>query len=304
MRSDRRPRHRSATSARLLCLAALLMTSGCTPPGAQPEGEQPTPPSPPASGAADAALDALSPDLVPHGIDVSHHQGAVDWRTVASQPVHFVYVKASEGVDYVDPRFYANWRAARAVGLPVGAYHLYRPEDPADEQVANFVGALEAVRFGPGDLPPVLDIERVSSSDRVTPATLHDRAAAMLAEIHRQTGSRPMVYTNPSFWREYLTEAHDLTRYPLWVAEYRDDADVPDDPPGWSTWTFWQFSQEGRIEGVAKPVDRSRFNGDGAALAAFVRASHGAPAVGRAHGEGAAAGSTTRPPRAEPSAPR
>nr|WP_217497729.1 GH25 family lysozyme [Lysobacter enzymogenes] len=59
------------------------------------------------------------------GIDVSHHQGAIDWRAVARDAVAFAYLKASEGGDHRDRRYAANARDARAAGVAVGAYHFF-----------------------------------------------------------------------------------------------------------------------------------------------------------------------------------
>ncbi len=207
-----------------------------------------------------------------HGIDVSHHQETVDWGAVAASGVHFVYCKATEGVDYVDPLFLENWRGARAAGLRVGPYHMFRPEDAAEDQVTNLVTTLETAGYEPGDLPPVLDIESVSTIAEVSRDELHTRVVAMLREMEERLGRRPVVYTNPSFWRGYLSDTYALAGYPLWLADYVD-APRPEELPGWKDWTFWQFTEQGRIEGVPTAVDRSRFNGSATELEVFLRGS-------------------------------
>src|SRR5262249_10226101 len=74
--------------------------------------------------AAPVAFGAWNPWAAsyPQGVDVSAHQGPIDWRTLSAN-ARFAYIKATEGADYVDPRFAFNWREAARVGMPHGAYH-------------------------------------------------------------------------------------------------------------------------------------------------------------------------------------
>jgi len=77
------------------------------------------------------------------GVDVSHHQGEIDWAAVAKvQQIGFAYVKATEGGDWIDPRFTANWQAARRAGLRVGGYHFFTFCRPALEQARHFLDVL------------------------------------------------------------------------------------------------------------------------------------------------------------------
>ena len=69
-----------------------------------------------------------------HGIDVSHHQGKIDWPAVAVDGVGFAFIKATEGGDFVDPRFAENWKASAKAGIPRGAYHFFTQCRPATVQ--------------------------------------------------------------------------------------------------------------------------------------------------------------------------
>ena len=60
-----------------------------------------------------------------HGVDVSRWQGDIDWQTLKSQGANFVYIKATDGGDHLDPMFKRNWRAAEKAGLKRGAYHFF-----------------------------------------------------------------------------------------------------------------------------------------------------------------------------------
>lgn len=84
------------------------------------------------------------------GIDVSHHQGDIDWKTVAAQPnVRFAIMKATEGGDHKDFRFAENWQRAGDAGLVRGAYHFFtfcRPgRDQAQNVLATVPKALDAL---------------------------------------------------------------------------------------------------------------------------------------------------------------
>src|SRR5262245_16273620 len=90
------------------------------------------------------------------GLDVSAHQGNIDWKQVASGPWSFVYIKASEGGDFKDPSFGANWAASGKTGLLRGAYHFFTFCRPGKDQAANFIASVPREA---GSLPPVADLE-------------------------------------------------------------------------------------------------------------------------------------------------
>lgn len=209
-------------------------------------------------GAAGAGQQA-TPEHV-QGLDVSHHQETIDWAQVAQSGVAFVYIKATEGVDFQDPTFEQNWAGAKTAGLLRGAYHMLRPEDDAVEQAEWFLKNLEAVGFGQGDLPPALDVERVSSTTTLPRPQTAERALAWLQHVEKQVGRKPLLYTNPRFWQDYLAADHALTEYPLWLAEYTSEP-TPSSGWGWDTWTLWQFTQDGQRPGVTARVDVDRFAG-------------------------------------------
>lgn len=194
------------------------------------------------------------------GIDVSHWQGAIDWDAVEDDGVEFAFIKATEGGDYTDPRFAANWAGARQAGVVRGAYHFFRPQTDAMAQVAHF---LRTVQLAPGDLPPVLDVE---VTDGRSAAQIAAGVRTWLQEVERVTGRRPILYTRASFWTGQM--GGGFGGYPLWVAHY--GVSSPNIPAEWSGWTFWQHSDAGRVDGISGDVDLNWFNGDRAELNAFV----------------------------------
>jgi lysozyme len=198
------------------------------------------------------------------GIDVSHHQGQVDWFLVAQSSVKFAFAKATEGSAWVDPQFETNSRALREVGLFRGAYHFARPGGDPDTQAVHFHSVVGALGFR--DLPPVLDLE---VSDGHGPAYVLDWAAAFVKRAEALFQRTLLIYTG-GFWRSELK--NPLLEFfgarPLWYAAYTPNPHVP---ASWHRWTFWQFSdgtQNGgqHVPGVRGPVDQNRFDGGEAGL--------------------------------------
>ncbi|HEV7504804.1 MAG TPA: glycoside hydrolase family 25 protein [Thermoanaerobaculia bacterium] len=183
------------------------------------------------------------------GIDVSHYQGTIDWRQVADTGKRFAFIKATEGTSETDPQFQANWRGANVAGLLRGAYHFYQPGEDPQQQAKNF---LSVVQPGPGDLPPVLDVELSGK-----PSEIISGIWVWLTAVEQATGKTPILYTNPSFWADL--GAVGFGRFPLWIADY--DVAVPTVPEGWISWSFWQFSESGSVSGVEGPVDLDIFQG-------------------------------------------
>jgi lysozyme len=188
------------------------------------------------------------------GLDVSHFQGTVDWPQVAQAGYAFAFIKATDGITYADPMFPTNWAGAKAAGLLRGAYHFFEANDDPQQQAENF---LKTVSLEPGDLPPVLDVESSSTSGEVPTATIVERIAAWLQAVEQATGCTPILYTNRTYWDSLATE--QFGSYPLWLAEY--GVTSPTLPVGWTSWSFWQYSESGEISGIATSVDLDLFQG-------------------------------------------
>jgi lysozyme len=190
-------------------------------------------------------------DFEIQGIDVSHHQGEIDWPRLAEQPIHFVYIKATEGGDHKDRLYQANWDQALAVGIKRGAYHFFRPGTPVLYQVLNFI---RTVKLEEGDLPPVVDIE---VRDGVMPDKLIESVRTWLLWIEAFYGMRPIIYSNQDFFNDYL--AGHFPDHKCWIARYSESEPCIDAPKDWD---FWQYGNRGRLEGVAGFVDFNVFRGD------------------------------------------
>jgi lysozyme len=196
------------------------------------------------------------------GIDVSHFQNQIDWRQVRKVGVSFAFVKATEGQTVTDRAFEKNWKSTRALGIRRGAYHFFRPEFDPETQAKHF---LKVLGDDPGELPPALDVEVLGnvSADGVV-----ERANRWMQLVKARLKRIPILYTGSAFWRMTLKNSAALAENPLWIAHYTSGP-KPLVPNAWPKWTFWQFSQQGKVPGISGDVDLDAFNGSEADLDAF-----------------------------------
>ncbi|WP_294633503.1 glycoside hydrolase family 25 protein [uncultured Bacteroides sp.] len=189
-----------------------------------------------------------------HGIDISHHQGSVDWMQLISHktsdfPLHFVFMKATEGGDHSDDAFPFNFDQARRYGFIRGAYHFFSPKTDPNKQADFFI---RTVQLTAGDLPPVLDVENIGKS---TPEDLKVAVKTWLDRIEEHYGVKPILYTSYKFKTRYLNDSI-FNAYPYWIAHYYVDSVKYE-----GAWRFWQHTDAGRVTGINEEVDLNVFNG-------------------------------------------
>ncbi len=186
-----------------------------------------------------------------HGIDASHHQGAIDWPTVAGSGIAFAYLKATEGTGFVDPRFAEHRREALAAGVRVGGYHYFQLCTDGAAQARHFLDVLGEVTRR--ELPPALDLELAGSCPTPPPRQqLLDEVREFIAPVERGTGRRVVVYLYPEL-EDRFGFAAEIDRR-MWVRR------LGDEPPA-RRWWIWQKSQTARIPGVDGGVDLNVMRG-------------------------------------------
>lgn len=188
------------------------------------------------------------------GLDVSHHQGPIAWSRLPKDRFAFAYIKATEGGDWVDPRFQENWRGAQAAGLAVGAYHFFTLCKSGVEQAKNFVGTVPAE---PGMLVPAVDLEFGGNCAARPPQADVLRELRQFADLIAVAfGQRPMIYTTYEFAERYLT-GEILRGERIWAR------DILHRPHGSfaGRWVLWQFANNGSLEGIEGRVDLNVFRG-------------------------------------------
>jgi lysozyme len=191
------------------------------------------------------------------GIDIARYQGNVDFDAARASGIHFVYMKGTEGKDYIDPNFTQNWRKAKASGMAYGAYHFMTWCSTAAEQARWFVKNIPA---DPSALPPVLDLEwnnHSSCKNKWGKEDILEKVRVMLDAMERHTGKMPVIYTDIAFHRDIL--AGERFDNAFWL---RSTAAEPHERYHNRRWTFWQWTQTGTVRGVPTEVDRNAFYGD------------------------------------------
>lgn len=179
-----------------------------------------------------------------YGVDVSVHQGAVDWSRVAGDDIAFAYLKATEGADHVDRRFAENWDGAGEAGLKRGAYHFFTLCRPGVDQAANFIATVPDVADA---LPPALDLELGGNcSGRPAAADVDREVTAFIEVVERHYGREVVLYVGDDWEDVYPTRGRPDR--PLW---YRRILRAPptDD------WWVWQFNYRAKVDGIDGGAD-------------------------------------------------
>jgi len=184
------------------------------------------------------------------GIDLSAHNGDVDFEKVAACGVDFVFLKASEGTSFQDTKFRHNYSEAKRSGMKTGAYHFFRFDCDGYKQGRNFLAAVDSLSL---DLPLAIDIEEWGnpvgySTDEVI-ETLRGMIFALEGCQHKV-----IIYTNKNGYNRFVRGHFD--EMPVWVCSFTNPPITTD------KWILWQHSHQSHIDGIKGDVDLNTFNGD------------------------------------------
>jgi GH25 family lysozyme M1 (1,4-beta-N-acetylmuramidase) len=213
---------------------------------------------------------------VVQGIDVSHFQGNINWNSVKADGIEFAFVKATEGVDFIDVKFNAYMNDALSANVLIGPYHFARPDsfktDPLDaaNEANDFVDAIQPYYLsGASVLRPVIDMERTSGQPTLAAEKqfLSQWIRNFAAVVQTRLGVSPIIYSSSAFASNVFDD--DLNQFPLWIAKPTTTNDfafaAPPTTPQLGIWgntgySFWQWSWTGIVGGI-NPVDRDVFAG-------------------------------------------
>lgn len=201
------------------------------------------------------------------GIDVSKWQGEIDWQKVADETDYvFAFIKATENVGHVDPKFRENWRGAKDAGFLCGPYHFARVdkrprrathEEDAVREADHFYRILRANDYAASDLHPVLDIES-HGIGKTKPEVVVAWVTEFLWRMRVLSGRPCTIYTGRSTWMFKFGKSSEFFDNPLWQADYRKTLHAI---PHWDA-SFWQYGTKGSVPGIkTKEVDKNRFFG-------------------------------------------
>ena len=189
------------------------------------------------------------------GIDVSSHQGEIDWNLVAQDGVEFAIIRVgfrgygAEGRLVVDEQFENNIKGAKAAGIKVGVYFFSQAinEEEVLEE-ANLV--LENIAPYQLDCPVVYDVEKTSAAGRMNEISVEERTnlTLLFCQTIENAGYTPMIYHNTEMGA-LMIDVAALEDYDKWYASYSDQMFYPYE------YKIWQYSDKGRVQGINTNVD-------------------------------------------------
>lgn len=193
-----------------------------------------------------------SDDKLYNGIDVSTWQGTINFREVKEDGIEVVYIKATQGSDYIDPYFERNYREAKENNLKIGLYHFLtaRNTEEARDEADFFSSVISKKQV---DCRLAMDFEVFGRLDRTE---INEISKAFLERVEEKTGKEMVIYSDSSNARDVFDE--ELARkYPIWVAEY--GAREPFYNGKWQDWVGFQYADNGRIRGIEGFVDKDYY---------------------------------------------
>lgn len=191
------------------------------------------------------------PKAPKYGIDVSHHNGVIDWSKVAKDTnIVFVYIKATTGATHLDDRYKINIKEARKNGLKVGSYHFFTSYSSAHAQFENFK---KQAKKSEQDLIPMVDVE--AELGRWTRRQVQDSLLVFMRLCKSYYGKYPLVYGSQTSYNKYC--APRFNKFHLMIANYNGKAPVI---IGKGHYSIWQYTESGKVAGINHPVDKSRFH--------------------------------------------
>jgi lysozyme len=210
---------------------------------------------------ANLELAPLRYDVI--GVDVSHHQGRIDWKALADDGIAFAYIKATEGESFRDANFATNWHGAAFAGLHRGAYHFFTLCRTGSDQAQNFIAQ---VPRDPNALPPAVDAESMDPCTNGRPvANVVQELETFLDRLAAHYGRRPLIYTTVEFHNAHLQG--QFLHEQFWIRSLVI-------PPlfRYQQWVLWQYHDRGQRRGVQGSVDLTAFRGSKLDFEAFAQA--------------------------------
>lgn len=191
------------------------------------------------------------PNAARKGIDVSEHQGWIDWDLVKEQGIDFAIIRCGYGTDKTsqdDIHWLRNVAECERLGIPYGVY-LYSYAESVNAAASEAAHALRLLEGHNPDLPVYLDLEDKVQSQNLEVRAILPEIAQTFCEAMREAGYKPGIYANTYWWTHYLTNPV-FDSWEKWVAQYNTECTYP------GTYKVWQASSKMTLDGTtSKYVD-------------------------------------------------
>jgi lysozyme len=190
-------------------------------------------------------------------VDVSRHNGEINFSKLVAAGVEGIAIRATIGDYYTDPRFYSNWFQAEEHYLYRTAYHVVKPSISPKLQMAHFFKVVGDRRPYFGKYGWVMDCELIDGKSK---QTITDAIWYGVVEASRHSGKAAFIYTRMSYWNHVVNPSPNWKAWPLWVARYTaapapwfasEASYLRPRPDEWSDWMVWQYSADGNYQGQA-----------------------------------------------------
>lgn len=188
-----------------------------------------------------------------NAVDVSNHNGKINWKKLKNTGIEHVMMKATEGSYFQDVTFLYNWEMAKSNNIKTTAYHYFRALMNPEEQVNNIRNTLSLTTFNANEDVLAIDIEE-KGNELATPDQVAYCLYRLLKGLEYYNFSNIYIYCSHNYWENQVNWAlYDFSCYPLWIAWYDDEINSqPKIPTTWEKvgWTWWQYSQLGKVDGI------------------------------------------------------
>lgn len=196
-------------------------------------------------------------DFTVRGVDISSHQGWIDWEKFSENDLDFAFIKATEGSTFKDKFYNSNIKGIQNTDIVPGAYHFLSFESDGKSQAENFISSVDAKSIS---LPPVIDLELYGEYNKKPPsnAKVREILDEMIPRLYEEYGRYPIIYTNRRAYALYVSGAYE--NCDIWICDLKKIPSLPDG----RKWTFWQYSHTETLTGYAGGeayVDMNVFSG-------------------------------------------
>lgn len=183
------------------------------------------------------------------GVDVSHHNGNINWSSIKNEGITFAFIKSTEGISHKDRNYRENYKLAKDSEVNVGTYHFYTFGLDGVSQAQHFIrhSIIESK-----DLVPAIDVEHSQvnrySNDKDYIQNVISELIKLENELYNYYGVRPLIYTNKDCYKLYIESYFPENL--IWMSDLHNEPNTKS-----NDWIIWQFSHTGNIAGINGDID-------------------------------------------------
>lgn len=187
------------------------------------------------------------------GVDISHHNGTINWAQLKNDGIAFAYIKATEGLSHKDRKYKENYSEAKQVDIKLGTYHFYTFGLDGVMQAQHFI---RNAKVASRDLIPAIDVEHSPINKYSNDKNYIEKVVAELVkmehEMYEHYGVHPIIYTNKDCYKLYIQ--NKLPNNLIWMSDLHNEPNTKE-----NEWIIWQFSHTGSVNGAMGDIDLNYF---------------------------------------------